>query len=557
MFGVLSRLPAPTREKLRAYLPWMLIALTILFVVVVRFRLRDMPLERDEGEYAYAGQLMLQGIPPYKLAYNMKLPGTYAAYAVLMAVFGQSASGVHLGLALVNAASIVLVFLCGRRLLNEAAGIAAAVAYGLLSMSPAVLGLQAHATHFVVLPALGGFFVLLRAAESGQLRGLFLSGLLLGLAFVMKQHGMMFGAFGFVYLAWVRARVQKEQFAWSKIRARSVRFDRMKYGRELGVFAAGLAVPYLLVCVALAISGVFPQFYFWTVQYASKYITAVPLSNRSELFRNAMNIVASPNIVSWILAGLGAILMWSDKRISTLKKVFVTGLLGASILSISIGFYFREHYFILLLPALSLLVGVAVSRGTYSLLRGQSAERFLAIPTLGLFLLSLGSILVLHGDIWFGLSPVKGSQRIYGDSLFSESVQVGEYLKTNTAPQATIAVLGSEPEIYFYSRRHSATGYIYMYPLMEQHEYALKMQEEMIGELERARPEYVVFVEVSQSWLPWPGSKQKVREWWQGYWVGNYDLVKIITIEADKDMDAKVEPPKPGSMRLFKRRAVQ
>jgi len=25
-------------------------------------------LERDEGEYAYAGQLMLQGIPPSKLA---------------------------------------------------------------------------------------------------------------------------------------------------------------------------------------------------------------------------------------------------------------------------------------------------------------------------------------------------------------------------------------------------------------------------------------------------------------------------------------------------------
>jgi len=30
----------------------------------------------------------------------MKLPGTYAAYAVIMAVFGQSPSGIHLGLAL-------------------------------------------------------------------------------------------------------------------------------------------------------------------------------------------------------------------------------------------------------------------------------------------------------------------------------------------------------------------------------------------------------------------------------------------------------------------------
>src|ERR1041384_2963926 len=104
----------------------------------VRLRLRDMPLERDEGEYAYAGQLMLQGIPPYKLAYNMKLPGTYAAYAVIMAVFGQSPSGIHLGLTVVNAASIILMFLIGRRLLDDVAGVAAATAYAFMSLSVSV-----------------------------------------------------------------------------------------------------------------------------------------------------------------------------------------------------------------------------------------------------------------------------------------------------------------------------------------------------------------------------------------------------------------------------------
>src|SRR5438105_14308698 len=82
---------------------WILVGLALLFVVVVRVRLREMPLERDEGEYAYAGQLMLQGIPPYKEAYNMKLPGTYAAYALIMALFGQTPSAIHLGLALLSA----------------------------------------------------------------------------------------------------------------------------------------------------------------------------------------------------------------------------------------------------------------------------------------------------------------------------------------------------------------------------------------------------------------------------------------------------------------------
>jgi hypothetical protein len=62
---------------------------TIGLVVYVRVRLASIPLERDEGEYAYAGQLILDGIPPYVLAYNMKFPGTYYAYAALM-VFGQT-----------------------------------------------------------------------------------------------------------------------------------------------------------------------------------------------------------------------------------------------------------------------------------------------------------------------------------------------------------------------------------------------------------------------------------------------------------------------------------
>src|SRR5437868_1530555 len=150
------------------YRAWVFVALTVLLVLAVRVRLREMPLERDEGEYAYAGQLILQGVPPYKEIYNMKLPGTYAAYALIMAVFGQSPAGIHLGVMLVNAGSIVLIFLLGRKLLDETAGVVAAASYGLLSLSPSVLGLAGHATHFVVLPALGGTLLLLKAVDGSS-----------------------------------------------------------------------------------------------------------------------------------------------------------------------------------------------------------------------------------------------------------------------------------------------------------------------------------------------------------------------------------------------------
>ena len=93
-----------------------LLVVAIIFAVVVRVRLCEFPLERDEGEFAYAGQLLLEGIPPYKLAYNMKLPGTYVAYAGLMAVFGQSTPGVHLGLLAVNLATIGFLYVLTREL---------------------------------------------------------------------------------------------------------------------------------------------------------------------------------------------------------------------------------------------------------------------------------------------------------------------------------------------------------------------------------------------------------------------------------------------------------
>src|SRR5208337_2585017 len=111
--------------------PWVVVLLVMVAAGLLRWRLLDIPLERDEGEYAYAGQLLLHGIPPYQLACNMKLPGTYAAYAALMAVCGQSIAGIHLGLMLVNWAAILLVFLLGRRLFGTASGLAAAAAYAL------------------------------------------------------------------------------------------------------------------------------------------------------------------------------------------------------------------------------------------------------------------------------------------------------------------------------------------------------------------------------------------------------------------------------------------
>lgn len=145
----------------------------VLFTGFIRLRLLSIPLERDEGEFAYMGQLILQRIPPYFISYNMKFPGIYAAYALIMMIFGQTVEGIHLGFLLINAATIILLFLLVKRLYDSYAGMIASASFAILSVSPSILGTSAHASHFVLLPALGGILLMLKAIDSGKLKHVF------------------------------------------------------------------------------------------------------------------------------------------------------------------------------------------------------------------------------------------------------------------------------------------------------------------------------------------------------------------------------------------------
>ena len=140
----------------------------LVVVAAVRLRLLNFPLERDEGEYAYAGQLMLQGIPPYQLAYNMKFPGTYAAYAVIMELFGQTPAGIHFGVLCMTTLTALMLFWLGKQILDWTAGMVAATFYAVMAASPSMLGLAGHATHFAAFFATAGLCVMWKARQNGK-----------------------------------------------------------------------------------------------------------------------------------------------------------------------------------------------------------------------------------------------------------------------------------------------------------------------------------------------------------------------------------------------------
>ena len=423
-------------------LGWCIFAIIVFgFVLAIRIRLLGIPLERDEGEYAYAGQLMLQGIPPYKLAYNMKFPGTYAVYAAIMSIFGQTITGIHLGLLLVNAATIALIFLLGRRLMNSTAGIAAATTFAVLSMSPSVLGLAAHATNFAMVFVLGGTLLILKLSQSERhsFERIFASGLLFSIGGLMKQPALLFIRFGAIYLLWDDVH---RRFILKRILLRNL------------IFWIAAIVPLAITCVILWYAGVFYKFWFWTVRYAAQYGTFLigeiysgkwPLYRAMQVSGRSITEAIGMDWGLWALAGLGLIVgLW--KRRSRSSTTFLLGFLVFSALAVCQGFYFRPHYFIMILPAVSLLVGVAISK-LFDLL----TSRMIVVRFAPLFLLGVTLSLPIFWEkkFFFVVSPVEASRMIYSDNPFAESVKIADYLREHTSRDDTIAVLGSEPEIYF------------------------------------------------------------------------------------------------------------
>jgi 4-amino-4-deoxy-L-arabinose transferase-like glycosyltransferase len=479
--------PAPRSFDLPLSAWLVLLLLILVFFGSVRFRLRDMPLERDEGEYAYAGQLLLEGIPPYVLAYNMKLPGIYAAYAGVMAVLGETPAGIHLGLLLINAVTTILLFFLTLRLFGRLAAASAAFGYALLSTSSSVMGFEAHATNFLVFPALLGILLLLQAMDSRRSSMFFLSGLCCGIAFLMKQHGVFFVFFCLLYLG------------WSKWKQKSL----LVLLRQAALYGLGVVLPYLATCWFMYRAGVFPQFWFWTVSYAGEY-SKMALRRAIRAFLENSRIVVGPAALLWILAAVGATALFWSPPVRRQSR-FLISLAFCSFLAICPGAYFRPHYYILLLPVAAILVGVAITSATEKL---AALSQTVAATAVIIFLACFAFSIFWQRQVYFFLAPDQVVQSIYGENAFVPAIKIADYIRENSAPDARIAVLGSEPEIYFYARRHSATGYLYMYSLIVHHKYTARMRDQMMRELQVNRPLYVVYVDVWDDWGPPEGGPQ-------------------------------------------------
>ena len=458
---------------------WALLGVSGLIFLIARFKLLAIPLERDEGSFAYIGHWIFRGRELYTDMLDSKLPGLYTYYGVFTSLFGYNATGVHVGLLVANLASVVCFYILLKDVFNKLIAAVACSLFMFMVVSSNVNGFAAHATQLLTPFVIGGFLLFWKGLTSNKLYLFFLAGLCIGIAFTIKQQSAIFGIL--IALLWWPARLW-----WNK--KENSRLPIMEW-LLLGI---GGLLPAALVFIYFMQVGRFEQFYDWTVTQPFNLAGAFK-EPWYQLFGNVFPKVTDKFEAVWIAAGIGLVLIF----FSGLKKYGIAfgaafGILGVG--SVIIGAAYYRHYFVVALPGVALLAACTIywiSKKTGS-----------AGPFVGIAITVLLIMMALSGktDYYFNPDYAKIHYENYGQNMFPEIEKIGKELKKRMKPGERIGVMGSEPEVLVAADKESCSKHLMVYAILFDPVRSPPMQQEYIQELQTCAPEYIVWNTTTGSW---------------------------------------------------------
>ncbi|HEX5111238.1 MAG TPA: glycosyltransferase family 39 protein [Saprospiraceae bacterium] len=464
--------------------PWALYSLlgiSILCFFITRFKLLAIPLERDEGSFAYIGHWLFRGKELYTDMLDSKLPGLYTYYAFFTTLFGYNASGVHMGLLVANIVSGLCFYLLLKEIFNRYIAVIATCFFLWMMVSPNVLGFAAHATQLLLPFVLGGFLLFWKGVQKNKIYLFFIAGLLIGAAFTIKQQSAVFGILA--ALIWWPVRLW-----WNKKENSGLPV------LEWIMLGLGGLLPAASVLIYFKLTGHFDLFYDWTVTQPMNLAGAMADPWYKMLARILPKVIQGYEGV-WIAAGLGLVLVFFSGH----KKFGLTFSISfgvISLLSVIIGAAYYKHYFTVAMPGLALLAACTI----YWI--SQKAGKI--GPALGIGITALLIIIAINGrgDYYFNPDYSKIHFDNYARNMFPEIEKIGKELKKRMPEGSSIGVMGSEPEVLVAADRASCTKYLMVYAILFDPVRSPPMQQDYIRELQECAPEYLVWNTTTGSWSP-------------------------------------------------------
>ncbi len=463
-----------------------LLLLVIIFTVLIRLPYLNVPLERDEGGYAYIAWRMEQGELPYKDVYDNKPPLIYFIYLLIFKIFGYSVKAIHSFLLLWVLAEVLLIYKFSQKIFqkNSIALLAAAI-FAVITSEPGVFGGTANTEIFMLLPLIGSYVFLLLAEEEQNPRWLFLCGALNGIAFMIKPVAFYNFAGAVIYLSFVTFK----------------KHDLNNLGKKYFYSVIGFIVIPILILVYFWWRDAARELIYWVFSYNLDYMSvggSIWSKEALSSFWRRFSFILTGDILFWAF-GLYAFVLLLRKNVEV--AVLLMTWLVMSFFGVASGKRFFPHYFIQILPPLA--VGAAWGIW-YFVSRQMKVIKNKGIRNSLIYCLAAGVIILplkANYKYLFIYTPDQISERIYNENPFVAARQIASYLAAQTLPADTIAILGSEPEILYYAQRKSATKYIYFHHVLWRKTLAevLQKQKEVIIEIENNNPQYLIAVNIDTS----------------------------------------------------------
>jgi len=478
--------------------PWLrrkIIVFAALLALSVLVRLPDlaMPLERDEGEYAYAAQEILRGHMPYADTFCQKPPVVFFWYLASFVVLGQNVYAIHLIMTLAAALSAFGLYLLARRLLGpegQTGAWLAALVFTFSAAGSGYFGSAANTEIFMLAPTLFGVYFAHRALEAERSLFWFLAGLFCGLAFLTKQVAILSFAGPALYASWIMWRQKRPMASHVK----PLVFGLAGIGAAIAPFAVWLSARGVLGTAWDAAFG-------HNIAYVGSPFGWWKWTQVAGVIKD--RFLLSDGLLWASLAGcLLMVILGQARRHRALW--FALLWFGGSMLGVALGPYTFGHYFLQVLPPLALAGGAFCSFfATGSATPTPDLCRRARLLTLIVGAALIAPIVVCRLSTL--ADPIEKRSydlySVYGPSPFASAVEVGDLLAATTDPDDLVLIRGSEPEILFYARRRSATRYTIFYPLTGAFEEADAMVEELFAEIDRNGPSKVVLVNVPTSFI--------------------------------------------------------
>ncbi|MBS1646179.1 MAG: glycosyltransferase family 39 protein [Bacteroidetes bacterium] len=490
-----------------------LLVLLLLLVAYIRSKFVQMPFERDEGAYSLYGKMLLEGKTPYRDFYEQKFPGIFYFYALVVALFGDTVKGMHTGFIFINLSTITLLYFIVKKLFTPVAGIISAATFAITSLTPFLSGFTVQSEHGVVLIATIGILFYVLAIQKQKWYYYLLMGLTMGTAFMTKTTGLFFMAWGGVILI-IDFFFEKEK-------------NYKLFFRNLFLYGGGASVVILWLFLLIYLKGAFADMVFWTYDIPKHYVNKVPFEEGIKYFGYSKEAILHDYKFFWYQLFLaGAVCLF--KAIPLKTKAFAVSIAAFSSLTIVPGFYFYGHYWIQLLPGLAILSGFAFYGLTQVLkTRFTIHENKTKYVYLSVFTLFFLSNIAINRSYYFKPNYYKILRTVYGNNPFPECMEIGKYINSHAKPEEGVALMGSEPQLYFYTHTEAASKHAYFSAVVDNLPEHRQWQREYVAGIEKQKPRYFIFFNHPISLLVQANTDRYVFEWANKYLTEHYKLVGL------------------------------